>query len=578
MWLQGVAAAPGIAIGVAKVMREAQRPERLPIPAEETDAELERLAEAIRRADEELQGIGRDLADRGREQEAEIFEGHRLFLQDEELIGKAQSIIREELIRAEAALDEAMQETISLLESLDDEYLRERAADIRDVTRRVIRKLLRADEPLDARLTDEPFILIADELTPSQTAQLDPNATAGFVTASGGKTSHSAILARSLGIPAIVGVGESLFQVQDGQRVVVDGREGVVLVAPAEEDLAAYRQKAAEQQALADRYRAFVDRPSVTLDGASVELAANIGSPADAEAAARGGAEGVGLFRTEFLYMGLDSLPTEEEQYEAYAAAARAFGPGAPIVIRTMDIGGDKELPLLELPKEENPFLGYRAIRICLDRPELFKTQLRAILRAGAEANVKIMFPMIASLREWRRAKAVLEEAKAELRAEGRAFRDDPETGVMIEVPGAALMADRLAKEVDFFSIGTNDLVQYTMAADRMNPKLAQLNDPLQPAVLRLIDQVIRAASREGKWVGMCGEMAGQPHAVPILLGMGLHEFSMSGVHVARTRAMIAKLDRSEAGRLAEAVLELDDPDEVRSAVESQLPWLREYL
>ncbi|MCP1306383.1 phosphoenolpyruvate--protein phosphotransferase [Paenibacillus tyrfis] len=578
MRLQGVAAAPGIAIGVAKVMREEQRPERFPIRAEEMDAELERLAEAIRRADEELQEIGRDLTDRGREHEAEIFEGHRLFLQDEELIGKAQTIIREELIRAEAALDEAMQETVSLLESLDDEYLRERAADIRDVTRRVIRKLLHAVESVDASLTEEPFILIADELTPSQTAQLDPKSTAGFVTASGGKTSHSAILARSLGIPAIIGLGESLFQVQDGQRLVIDGREGVVLVAPTEEQLAAYRQKASEQQALAERYRAFVDRPSVTLDGASVELAANIGSPADAEAAARGGAEGVGLFRTEFLYMGRDSLPTEDEQYEAYAAAARAFGPGAPIVIRTMDIGGDKELPLLELPKEENPFLGYRAIRICLDRPELFKTQLRAILRASAEANVKIMFPMIASLREWRRAKAILEEAKAELRAEGRAFRDDLETGIMIEVPGAALMADRLAKEVDFFSIGTNDLVQYTMAADRMNPKLAQLNDPLQPAVLRLIDQVIRAAAREGKWVGMCGEMAGQPHAVPILLGMGLHEFSMSGVHVARTRALLAKLDRSEMGKLAEAVLELGDPDEVRSEIESQLPWLREYL
>ncbi|GMX63646.1 phosphoenolpyruvate--protein phosphotransferase [Paenibacillus elgii] len=578
MRLQGVAAAPGIAIGVAKVMREEQRPERLPIRAEETDTELERLAEAIRRADEELQEIGRDLTDRGREQEAEIFEGHRLFLQDEELIGKAQTIIREERICAEAALDEAMQETVALLESLNDEYLRERAADIRDVTRRVIRKLLHAAEPVDTRLTDEPFILIADELTPSQTAQLDPKSTAGFVTASGGKTSHSAILARSLGIPAIVGLGESLFQVQDGQRLVVDGREGVVLVAPAEEQLTAYRQKASEQQALAERYRAFVDRPSVTLDGASVELVANIGSPADAETAARGGAEGVGLFRTEFLYMGRDSLPTEDEQYEAYAAAARAFRPEAPVVIRTMDIGGDKELPLLELPKEENPFLGYRAIRICLDRPELFKTQLRAILRASAEANVKIMFPMIASLREWRRAKAVLEEAKAELRAEGQAFRDDLETGIMIEVPGAALMADRLAKEVDFFSIGTNDLVQYTMAADRMNPKLAQLNDPLQPAVLRLIDQVIRAAAREGKWVGMCGEMAGQPHAVPILLGMGLHEFSMSGVHVARTRALIAKLDRSEMGRLAEAVLELSDPDEVRSEVESQLPWLREYL
>ncbi|GLI06310.1 phosphoenolpyruvate-protein phosphotransferase [Paenibacillus tyrfis] len=578
MRLQGVVAAPGIAIGVAKVMREEQRPERLPIRAEETDTELERLAEAIRRADEELQEIARDLTDRGREQEAEIFEGHRLFLQDEELIGKAQTIIREERICAEAALDEAMQETVALLESLDDEYLRERAADIRDVTRRVIRKLLHAAEPVDTRLTDEPFILIADELTPSQTAQLDPKATAGFVTASGGKTSHSAILARSLGIPAIVGLGESLFQVQDGQRIVVDGREGVVLVAPAEEQLTAYRQKASEQQALAERYRAFVDRPSVTLDGASVELVANIGSPADAEAAARGGAEGVGLFRTEFLYMGRDSLPTEDEQYEAYAAAARAFGPEASVVIRTMDIGGDKELPLLELPKEENPFLGYRAIRICLDRPELFKTQLRAILRASAEANVKIMFPMIASLREWRRAKAVLEEAKAELRAEGQAFRDDLETGIMIEVPGAALMADRLAKEVDFFSIGTNDLVQYTMAADRMNPKLAHLNDPLQPAVLRLIDQVIRASAREGKWVGMCGEMAGQPHAVPILLGMGLHEFSMSGVHVARTRALIAKLDRSEMGRLAEAVLELSDPDEVRSEVESQLPWLREYL
>ncbi|NIK67305.1 phosphoenolpyruvate--protein phosphotransferase [Paenibacillus sp. BK720] len=581
--IKGIAASEGYAIGRAVILREEAVPQGVTyVEAGEEAAELSRLDAAVAAARSELEELHARMIAGGREKEAEIFEAHLMLLEDEELIGAAQERIRGQRYKAEAAINESGEEVAAMLASLDDEYLRERAADVRDVSRRVIRKLGH-DTDADAvpaaataaTSSNEKSILFAFDLTPSDTAQLDPSVIGGFVTAVGGRTSHSAIIARSVGIPAIVGAGDKALRIEDGQLVIVDGAAGLVLVDPEDEELARYQalqEQAAGQRALLEQFRG---QPSVSADGHQVELVANIGSVQDARQAQQQGAEGVGLFRTEFLYMGRPDLPTEEEQFTAYKEAAEAFGQAAPIVIRTMDIGGDKELPSLQLEKEDNPFLGYRAIRICLNRPDLFKTQLRAVLRASAYGNLKIMFPMIATLGEWRQAKALLEQAKQELRSEHVAFNERIEAGIMIEIPAAAQMADRFAREVDFFSIGTNDLVQYTMAADRMNPKLGYLSDPLHPPVLRLIHLVIRAAHKENKWVGMCGEMAGTPIAIPILLGLGLDEFSMSASAVLPARALLSRLDRAKLSSLAEAVLDMDDAEAVRSYVERQVPELR---
>lgn len=579
--IKGIAASEGYAIGRAVILREEVVPEGISyIEAGVEAAELTRFDSAVASARGELEALLDRMKADGREKESEIFEAHLMLLEDEELIGAAQERIRSQRYKAEAAMNEAGEEVADMLAALDDEYLRERAADVRDVSRRVIRKLGNRSESdglqASSAAANEKSILFAFDLTPSDTAQLDPSIIGGFVTAAGGRTSHSAIIARSVGIPAIVGAGEEALHIENGQLIIVDGAAGLVLVDPKDEELARYQalqQQAAGKRALLDQYRG---QPSVSADGHQVELVANIGSVQDARQAQELGAEGVGLFRTEFLYMGRPDLPTEEEQFKAYKEAAEAFGPGSPIVIRTMDIGGDKELPSLQLEKEDNPFLGYRAIRICLDRPDLFKTQLRAVLRASAHGNLKIMFPMIATLGEWRQATALLEQAKQELRSENIAFNEQIEAGIMIEIPAAAQMADRFAREVDFFSIGTNDLVQYTMAADRMNPKLGYLSDPLHPPVLRLIDRVIRAAHKENKWVGMCGEMAGTPVALPILLGMGLDEFSMSASAVLPARALLSRLHRSKLASLSEAVLDLDDAEAVRSYVEKHVPELKD--
>lgn len=577
--IKGIAASEGYAIGRAVILREEAIPQGVTyVAAGEEAAELSRFDSAVAAARGELEELFEKMKSDGRENEAEIFEAHLMLLEDEELIGAAQERIKGQRYSAEAAMNESGEEVAVMLAALDDEYLRERAADVRDVSRRVIRKLGNGSESeaiqASAAGSTEKSILFAVDLTPSDTAQLDPSVIGGFVTAAGGRTSHSAIIARSVGIPAIVGAGDAALHIEDGQLVILDGTAGIVLVEPEAEELSRYQslqQHAANQRAELDQFRG---KPSVSADGHQVELVANIGSVQDARQAQESGAEGVGLFRTEFLYMGRPDLPTEEEQFTAYKEAAEAFGQDAPIVIRTMDIGGDKELPSLQLEKEDNPFLGYRAIRICLDRPDLFKTQLRAVLRASAFGNLKIMFPMIATLGEWRAAKALLEQAKEELKSENITFNEQIEAGIMIEIPAAAQMADRFAREVDFFSIGTNDLVQYTMAADRMNPKLGYLSDPLHPPVLRLIHQVIRAAHQENKWVGMCGEMAGTPIALPILLGMGLDEFSMSASAVLPARAILSRLDRSKLAALAEAVLDMDDAEAVRTYVELQVPEL----
>ncbi|OBZ13931.1 phosphoenolpyruvate--protein phosphotransferase [Bacillus sp. FJAT-26390] len=576
MLLQGIAASPGYAIGTAKILSvKAVQIVKEQLDANQLDKEVARFEAAVAATRVELEAIHDKLVRENKEAEAEIFEAHIMLLEDEELIDRSKEMVSKERINSEFAFYTTSEEIAEMISSLDDPYLKERAADIRDVSRRVLNKL---QGITSASVNGEAgnIILFAEDLTPSDTAQLDPNKVIGFATQAGGRTSHSAIIARSIGIPAIVGIGSMLEKaVTEGQTVIIDGTEGQVIIDPDDDTLARYSQLQQKQLEHEQFYQTYMNQPSVSSDGVQVELVANIGSVKDAEQAAKMGAEGIGLFRTEFLYMDAAELPSEDEQFEAYRKAAEAFGSDAPIVIRTSDIGGDKEIAYMNLPKEDNPFLGFRAIRICLDRPDMFKTQLRAILRASAFGNLKVMFPMIAAISEWRKAKALLEEAKQELTEAGIAFNKTIEAGIMIEIPAAAILADKFAKEVDFFSIGTNDLVQYTMAADRMNPKLGYLNDPLHPAILQLIERVITAAHANGKWAGMCGEMAGQKHALPILLGLGLDEFSMSASAVLPARALLAKLSQQEMKAIAHAVLELESAEEVRAYVETHVPALK---
>lgn len=573
MLLQGIAASPGYAVGVAKVLAaKTAQISKMPLENDHLDTEITRFEAAVAATRAELEAIHAQLLEQKKEHEAEIFEAHLMLLEDEELIDRSKELVRTEKINIEFAFHSVSEEIAEMIGGLDDPYLKERAADIRDVSRRVLNKLLGITDE-DINDASGPIILFAEDLTPSDTAQLDPAKVIGFATQAGGRTSHSAIIARSIGIPAIVGIGSAMENnVKNGQSVIIDGTDGKIYIQPDEATLARYSQLQQEQLEIKKQHQSYMNQPSMSSDGVQVELVANIGLVKDAELAASAGAEGIGLFRTEFLYMDADQLPSEDVQFEAYRKAAEAFGSGAPIVIRTIDIGGDKEIPYLKLPKEDNPFLGFRAIRICLDRPEMFKTQLRAILRASAFGNLKIMFPMIATLGEWRQAKALLVETKQELSAAGIAYNPGIETGIMIEIPAAALLADKFAREVDFFSIGTNDLVQYTLAADRMNPKLGYLNDPLHPAVLQLIERVITAAHANGKWAGMCGEMAGQKHALPILLGLGLDEFSMSASAVLPARALLAKLSQQEMKQVAQAVLELSTAEEVRAYIEEHVP------
>ncbi|WCF08957.1 phosphoenolpyruvate--protein phosphotransferase [Paenibacillus thiaminolyticus] len=576
MLLQGIAAASGYAIGQAFVLQEQEASvERADIAPGEADAEVERLQNAVAQSKEELEKIKESTAARLGEHEAEIFATHQLLLEDEEFIGQAIAQIRAMNVNAEYALHEVTEQLVAIFAGMDDEYLRERAADFRDVSKRVQRHLSGAKA---ASLNDfaEAVVLIANDLTPSDTAQLDRSKVAGFVTQIGGRTSHSAIMARSMEIPAVVGLTDAMHSVKTGQMVIVDGSSGIVLIDPDAETLAAYREKKVKFELRREEMKQYKDRPSVTADGHQVELVANIGNPQDALGARNHGAEGVGLFRTEFLYMGRDNFPSEEEQYHAYTAVCQTMGAEKPIVIRTLDIGGDKELSYLELPKEMNPFLGYRAIRLCLDRKDLFKTQLRAILRASAHGNIKLMYPMIATITELRAANELLAEARQELDAEGVAYNREMEVGIMIEVPAAAIAADQLAEEVDFFSIGTNDLVQYTMAADRMNQQVSHLSQPFHPSVLRLIKMVIDAAHSRGKWAGMCGEMAGNLKAIPLLLGLGLDEFSMSASSVLPARVLLSRLDREAMKPLAEEALQLKTAEEIQYLVVERIPAIQE--
>ena len=571
--LQGIAASDGIAIAKVYTLTEPDL-SFTKISVEDTDKEISRLEDALAVSTKEIELIKETALKNLGEEEAQVFEAHLMVLSDPELVGQVKDAITSQKVNAEHALKEVSDMFISIFAGMEDNpYMQERAADIRDVSKRILANLLGVKIPSPATIKDE-VVVVAGDLTPSDTAQLNRKYVKAFVTDIGGRTSHSAIMARSLEIPAIVGTKEITSLAKDGDLIIIDGLSGDVFLNPSEEVVTEYRAKAEAFAAQQAEWEKLKDADTFTKDGHQVELAANIGTPKDLEGVIHNGAEGVGLYRTEFLYMDSHDMPTEEDQFEAYKAVLEGMN-GKPVVVRTMDIGGDKELPYLPLPHEMNPFLGYRAIRISLNEPEMFRTQLRALLRASVYGKLRIMFPMIATLNDFRGAKALLLEEKAKLVAEGVAVSDDIQVGIMIEIPAAAVLAHQFAKEVDFFSIGTNDLIQYTMAADRMNERVSYLYQPYNPSILTLIKHVIDSAHKEGKWAGMCGEMAGDQTAVPLLVGLGLDEFSMSASSVLKTRSLISKLTLEDMKALADkAINECATVQEVEALVEEAVSKL----
>lgn len=565
--LTGIAASDGVAIAPVYLLTEPDLSFET-VTIEDYATEVARLEQAIVQTTEEISAI-RDIAKESLgEEEAQVFEAHLLVVADPEFTGQVKSQIETDKVNAETALKNVSDMFIQIFASMEDNpYMQERAADIKDVSERMLAALLGVKLPSPATISEE-VIVIAHDLTPSDTAQLNKKFVKAFVTNIGGRTSHSAIMARSLEIPAIVGSKSITTSVKDGDIIIVDAFDGVVILNPTEDEITQYEAKRAAYEDQKVEWAKLVKADSVTKDGKHIELAANIGTPKDVVGVLENGADGIGLYRTEFLYMDSADFPTEDEQYEAYKTVLESMN-GKGVVVRTMDIGGDKELPYLELPEEMNPFLGYRAIRISLDQTDMFKTQLRALLRASVHGDLRIMFPMIATLQEFRSAKKIYDEMKTELISEGVKVSETIQVGIMVEIPAAAVLAKQFAKEVDFFSIGTNDLIQYTMAADRMNERVSYLYQPYNPSILTLIKNVIDASHAEGKWTGMCGEMAGDQTAVPLLLGMGLDEFSMSATSILQTRSLISKLDSEKMVALADkAINECGTAEEVVALVE----------
>ncbi|NLL30776.1 MAG: phosphoenolpyruvate--protein phosphotransferase [Clostridiales bacterium] len=533
---KGIAASKGYAIGKVFI----QEHEEIVITdakVSNVEAEKETLQKALDKSKEQLTAIKeKTLAEIG-EHEAQVFEAHLTLIGDPEFTGGMLAEIESNSVNAMKAVESVTNTFVMIFDAMEDEYMKERAADIKDVSKRIIANLAGKGENALASV-EENTVIVAHDLTPSDTAQLDRRKVIGFLTNIGGRTSHSAIMARTLEIPAIVGLKDITTSVKNGDTVILDGIEGICIINPEQsviDEYTAKREKFLKEQ---EELKKLIEVETVTKSGKRIEVCGNIGSPADAEAVLANGGDGVGLFRTEFLYMDRDSAPTEEEQYEAYKKVLETM-KGKKVVIRTLDIGGDKTLPYLPLPEEMNPFLGYRAIRLCLDRKDLFRVQIRALLRASVYGQLAVMFPMISGLEEFKQAKAFVEECKAELKAEGIAYSEDIEWGIMVEIPAAAVYADELAKHVDFFSIGTNDLIQYTLAADRMSEKVSYLYNPMHPAVLRLIKMTIDGAHKHGKWVGMCGEMAGDEAAIPTLVEYGLDEFSMSATSILTAKKII---------------------------------------
>ncbi|MEB7383690.1 phosphoenolpyruvate--protein phosphotransferase [Staphylococcus xylosus] len=563
--INGIAASDGVAIAKAYLLVEPD----LSFDNEKVtdiDAEIAKFNHAIETSKVELTKIRNNAEENLGADKAAIFDAHLLVLDDPELIQPIEDKIKNEQVNAPTALSDVTGQFITIFESMDNEYMKERAADIRDVSKRVLAHILGVELP-NPSMIDESVVIIGNDLTPSDTAQLNKEFVQGFVTNIGGRTSHSAIMSRSLEIAAVVGTKSITKEVKQGDMIIVDGLTGEVIIDPTEDEVIAYQNKRErffeDKQAL----QQLRDEPSTTADGTHVELAANIGTPDDLKGVVENGAEGIGLYRTEFLYMGRDEMPTEDEQFEAYKKVLETM-EDKRVVVRTLDIGGDKELPYLNLPEEMNPFLGYRAIRLCLDQPDIFRPQLRALLRASTYGKLNIMFPMVATIKEFRDAKALLLEEKENLTNEGIEVSDDIELGIMVEIPSTAALADVFAKEVDFFSIGTNDLIQYTMAADRMSERVSYLYQPYNPSILRLVKQVIKASHNEGKWTGMCGEMAGDETAIPLLLGLGLDEFSMSATSILKARRQIKGLSQNEMEELADRAINCATSEEVQELVE----------
>lgn len=569
--IKGIAASNGVAVAKAYKLVDPDLSFET-VKVDDISAEKDRLEAAFLTSKADLETIKAKAAEAMGQEEAEVFTAHIMVLEDPEFTGAIEEKINSDQVNAEAALQTTADGYVALFEGMasDNPYMAERAADIRDVTKRVLSHLLKRTLPNPA-LIDEEVIIVAHDMTPSDTAQLDRRYVKGFITDVGGRTAHAAIMARTLEIPAIVGTEKATTEIAEGDLVALDGMTGIAIDQPDQEQVAAYQAKQAaflEKKAAWAKLR---DEPSVSADGKVFTTAANIGTPKDLPGVLENGAEAIGLYRTEFLYMDSAELPTEEEQFTAYKEVLEGM-QGKPVTVRTMDIGGDKDLPYLPLPHEENPFLGYRAIRISLERTDIFRTQLRALLRASVYGDLWIMFPMIATLPEFRAARDIFNDERAKLQAEGVPVADNIKLGMMIEIPAAAILADQFAKEVDFFSIGTNDLIAYTMAADRGNDKVAYLYQPYNPSILRLIKFVIDAAHKEGKVAAMCGEMAGDPIALPILMGMGLDEFSMSATSILPARALMKQLDTKQMAELAQAAVDLSTNAEVIELVKQTLP------
>ena len=561
--LRGIAASEGIAMGKAFLLVE-------PVltvtkkSIKNPDKEIARFHAAVNTVKQHIQVVRDQTETELGKVNAAIFDAHILLLSDPEIIEAVENQVKVG-VNAEFALQETALSLMELFEQLDDEYLRERAADIRDVTKQVLAKLLNVEIP-NLHSIKEEVIIVAKDLEPSETVQLNAMFAKGFTTDLGGRTSHSAIMARSMGIPAIVGTANATKVIQNGDFLILNGDSGEIFINPSQQLIEDYKEKQAENEAQMKKLELLKHVPTMTLDRIPLEVAANIGTPQEVEQVLQNGAEGIGLYRTEFLYMERDALPTEEEQLEAYKTVLEQM-EGKPVVIRTLDIGGDKKLPYLHLPEELNPFLGLRAIRLCLQQQDLFRTQLRALLRASCFGNLKIMFPMIATIEELREAKQLLLEEKEKLREQGIQVADSFEIGIMVEVPSTAILANQFAKEVDFFSIGTNDLIQYTLAADRMNERISYLYQPYNPSILGLVKMVIDAAHAQGKWVGMCGEMAGDAIAIPLLVGLGLDEFSMSPSSILKARDQINHLRQSEMKQLAKMALSMESSEQVKNYV-----------
>ncbi len=567
--VKGLGVSDGLGFGKLLVVK----PEIVPVKemTDNIEKSIEVLDTALSGALVELEGIYEEKVKTLGEDKAQIFQAHMMILQDPEWTKEIKAKIETENYAPTYAVHTVAEATAEMFEAMDNAYFKERAHDIRDVARRIIR-IIRGEKAVDLAGAKPGTVVAGEDLTPSDTAQLKPENITGIITAIGGKTSHSAIIARTLGIPAVMGIGREAFEkLSSDDNVIVDGSQGLLTLSPDVQAIDNAKKRIKEEAATNEALKALVGKSSVTRDGKLIEIAANIASPNDLKRVLENDAEGIGLFRSEFLFMDRSSAPDEEEQFEAYKAVLLGMGE-RPVIIRTMDIGGDKEVPYLNMPKEMNPFLGYRAIRYCLEEPEIFRIQVRALLRAAVHGNLKIMLPMISGVAELRRAKSIIEDIKKALAEEGAVFNDSVPLGIMIEIPSAAIASDLLAKEVDFFSIGTNDLIQYTVAVDRMNESIASLYTAYHPAVLRLIRMTIENGHKAGIWVGMCGSVAGDLDLMPLLIGMGLDEFSMSPANILKARKRTLELSKSEIEKVIDDVLSLSTADEIEKHLKTLFP------